>query len=186
MELFPELKIGLLNGWLPLVLFYAIFGLMLLSFPKSVVTRLYDRSGWTEPQKTLSAFGKLFMFSWIFIMIFTSIKFSRGGFVLGCLLYALGLIGIVVALLNYRDTPLDQPVTKGLYKVSRNPQQITILILFFGVSFAVGSWLAVILLSIGAVMAHMRVLAEEKSCLEQYGDSYQNYMEQVPRYFVFF
>ncbi|HEY44044.1 MAG TPA: hypothetical protein G4O11_08695 [Anaerolineae bacterium] len=185
MELLPELKIGLLNGWLPLILFYTIFGLMLLSFPKSVVARLYDRSGWTEKQKTLSAFGKLFMFSWIFIAIFTPIKLSQGAFVLGCLLYALGLAGIVVALLNYKDTPLDRPVTIGLYKVSRNPQQITILILFLGISFAVGSWLAVFLLAIGAVMAHIRILAEEKSCLEQYGVSYKNYMEQVPRYFVF-
>lgn len=186
MDLIPELKFGLINGWIPLLLFYVIFGIMLISFPRSVVTRLYDRSGWTKTQKILSPLGKIFILSWLFLAIFTPLKPSQGGFVLGSILYALGLVGILVALLNYKNTPLDQPVTTGLYKISRNPQQVTILILFFGISFAIGSWLATILLAFGAVMAHIRIIAEEKSCLEQYGASYKDYMEQVPRYFVFF
>jgi protein-S-isoprenylcysteine O-methyltransferase Ste14 len=186
MELMPEIRIGLLNGWIPLVLFYGIFGIMLIILPRSVVSRLYDRSGWTETQKTLSALGKIFILSWLFLVIFTPLKPNQGGFVLGSILYILGLTGMVVALLNFKDTPLDQPVTTGLYMISRNPQQVTILIAFFGISFAIGSWFAILLLAIGAVIAHIRILAEEKSCLGQYGDSYKNYMEQVPRYFVFF
>jgi protein-S-isoprenylcysteine O-methyltransferase Ste14 len=186
MELMPEIRIGLLNGWIPLILFYVIFGIMLITFPRSVVTRLYDRSGWTETQKTLSALGKIFILSWLFLVVFTPLKPSQGGFVFGSILYAFGLVGMVVALLNFKDTPLDQPITTGLYKISRNPQQVTILILFFGISFAIGSWLATIILAIGAVMAHIRILAEEKTCLEQYGASYKNYMKQVPRYFAFF
>ena len=186
MELIPEIGLGLLNGWLPLALFYIIFGMMLLAFPKSVVARLYDRSGWTNTQRNLSAFGKLFIFSWLFLTIFSSLKIGRVAFFLGITLYIIGLGGMVVALLNYKDTPLDKPVTKGLYKISRNPQQVTILVAFIGISLMIGSWLTVIILGIGAILAHVRVLAEERSCLEQYGSSYENYMEEVPRYFVFF
>jgi protein-S-isoprenylcysteine O-methyltransferase Ste14 len=186
MELIPEIRLGLLNGWLPLALFYIFFGMMLMAFPKSVVARLYDRSGWTVTQRNLSALGKLFIFSWLFLAIFTPLELSRGIFVLGIFIYFIGLAGIIVALLNYKDTPLDQPVTKGLYRISRNPQQVTILMIFLGVSLMTGSWLALILLGISAVFAHVRVLAEERSCLEQYGASYENYMEEVPRYFVFF
>lgn len=186
MELIPEIGLGLLNGWLPLVFFYIVFGMMLIAFPRSVVARLYDRSGWTEAQRNLSAAGKLFIFSWLFLVIFTPLEFSRGTFVLGVLLYLIGLVGIIIALLNYWGTPLDQPVTKGLYRISRNPQQVTILIIFLGITLMIGSWLALILLGIGAVLAHARVLAEERSCLEQYGASYGNYMEEVPRYLFFF
>lgn len=186
MEFIPEIRLGLLNGWLPLALFYIIFGIMLITFPKTVVARLYDRSGWTITQRNLSALGKLFIFSWLFLVIFTPLVFSLGAFVLGISLYLIGLVGIVNALLNYKDTPLDQPVTKGLYRISRNPQQVTILVVFLGISFMIGSWLALILVGIGAVLAHIRVLAEERSCLEQYGVSYENYMEEVPRYFIFF
>jgi len=186
MEFIPEIGLELLNGWLPLALFYSIFGIMLISFPKTVVARLYDRSGWTKTQRNLSVFGKLFIFSWLFLVIFAPLTFSRGTFVLGLSVYLMGLAGMVVALLNYKDAPIDQPVTAGLYKISRNPQQVTILIAFLGISLMVGSWLAVIILGIGAVFAHVRVLAEERSCLEQYGASYASYMEEVPRYFLFF
>jgi protein-S-isoprenylcysteine O-methyltransferase Ste14 len=33
---------------------------------------------------------------------------------------------------------------------------------------------------------HFVVIAEEKSCLEQYGGSYREYMKKKPRYFLFF
>jgi protein-S-isoprenylcysteine O-methyltransferase Ste14 len=186
MELSPELKFGLPNGWVLLVFFYIVFGVLLMSFPKSVVARLYDRSGWTKTQRILSATGKLFILSWLFLMIFTPLVIGSAVFFLGVFLYALGLIGFVLALLNFRDTPPEQPVTRGLYQISRNPQQVSILVALFGISLAVGSWLAVLLIAIGAVVAHVRVLAEEQSCLEQYGASYESYMKRVPRYFVFF
>jgi protein-S-isoprenylcysteine O-methyltransferase Ste14 len=186
MELCPELKFGLLNGWVLLVFFYIVFGVLLMSFPKSVVARLYDRSGWTKTQRILSATGKLFILSWLLLMIFTPLVIGSAVFFLGVFLYALGLIGFVLALLNFRDTPSEQPVTRGLYQISRNPQQVSILVALFGISLAVGSWLAVLLMAIGAVVAHVRVLAEEQSCLEQYGASYESYMNRVPRYFAFF
>lgn len=186
MEIFPELKLEILNGLLLLVLLYGVFGIILISFPRSVVKRLYDRTGWSQKQLVLSISGKLIIFSWLILVIFTPLKIGNPVFVPGTILYFLGLIGLVIALMNFKNTPLDQPVTGGLYRVSRNPQQVTIFISFLGISIAIGSWLAVVLICIGIVMAHIRVLAEEKSCLEQYGASYESYMKRIPRYFLFF
>ncbi len=186
MELTPEFNLGLLNGWLLLVFFYVVFGILLLSFPKSVVARLYDRSAWSKRQKTLSAIGKLFILSWFALVILTPLNTGHVVFVLGGAIYLLGLFGFVLSLLNFKDTPLDQPVTKGLYRISRNPQQVSILLSCLGISIAIGSWVAVILIAIGAFMSHIRVIAEERSCLQQYGDKYRQYLEQVPRYFLFF
>jgi protein-S-isoprenylcysteine O-methyltransferase Ste14 len=186
MEFFPELKIGLFNGWLPLVLFSAVFGILLAIFPKSVVSRLYERSGWTRSMRLMRAFGLIFIFSWFILAIFTPLKADNLVFITGGSIYALGLICFVIALFNYRDTPLDRPVTKGLYKISRNPQHVTLFLSFLGISIAIGSWIATLLISIGIVLGHMRILTEEKACLEQYGDAFKSYMEQAPRYFVFF
>jgi len=46
MELFPHLEIGWLNGWVLLAVEFLIEGFLLLVFPKNVVSRLFDRSGW--------------------------------------------------------------------------------------------------------------------------------------------
>ncbi len=186
MELLPELRIDLLNGWVLLAFFYIVFGILLVIFPKSVVSRLYDRSAWSKRQKIFSAIGKLFILSWFALVILTPLNTGHVVFALGGAIYLLGLLGFVLSLLNFRDTPLDQPITKGLYRISRNPQQVSILLSYLGISIAIGSWVAVILITVGAFMSHIRVMAEERSCLQQYGDSYREYMERVPRYFVFF
>ncbi len=186
MELTPEIYLGIPNGWVLLVIFYTVFGILLLRFPKSVVARLYDRSAWSMKQRVLSAIGKLFILSWFALVILTPLKIGHIVFILGGAIYLLGLLGFVLSLLNFKDTLLDQPVTKGLYRISRNPQQVSILLSYLGISIAIGSWVAVFLITVGAFMGHIRVIAEERSCLQQYGDSFRQYIERVPRYFLFF
>jgi protein-S-isoprenylcysteine O-methyltransferase Ste14 len=61
-----------------------------------------------------------------------------------------------------------------------------LLVAGVGISIAIGSWLALLMLLLGLVFTHRKLLAEEASCLRQYGDSYRTYMERVPRYFLFF
>jgi len=39
-----------------------------------------------------------------------------------------------------------------------------------------------VLLAIYSIINHFVVIAEEKHCLKEYGDSYREYMEKVPRY----
>lgn len=186
MELFPALQIGWLNGWLLLCILYSIFGVLLLVFPKEVVRRLYDRSGWSRRQRVLTLTGKLMALVWFPLVIFTPLKIGTPLFVLGTVTFALGLAGFAVALFNFRNAPLDRPVTKGLYRISRNPQQFMLLVSAGGISVAIGSWLALLMLLLGLVFTHVKILAEETSCLRQYGDSYHCYMERVPRYFLFF
>jgi protein-S-isoprenylcysteine O-methyltransferase Ste14 len=186
MDFVPDLTLGWTNGWVPLLAFYLVFGILLLISPRSVVARLYDRTGWTEPQKAITAFGKIFIFAWFLLVVFSPLKIDTFEFYLGSFLFVIGTTGMVVALINYRSAPIDQPVTGGLYRVSRNPQVLTIFVAFFGISFAIGAWLGLVLLSLAGFFSHIRVLAEEKSCLQQYGDSYMRYMERVPRYFMFF
>lgn len=186
MELFPALQIGWLNGWVLLCILYSIFGVLLLAFPKEVVRRLYDRSDWSRMQRVFILIGKLMALFWFPLVIFTPLKIGTPVFVLGTVIFALGLVGFVVALFNFRNTPLDQPVTKGLYRISRNPQQFMLLVSGVGISIAIGSWLALLTIVLGLVFAHFRILAEEGTCLRQYGDSYRVYMERVPRYFLLF
>ena len=60
MELFPKLGIGWLNGWILLAFEFLIQGSLLLVFPQDVVSRLFDRSGWSKKQKVFTILGKVF------------------------------------------------------------------------------------------------------------------------------
>ncbi len=184
MQLFPKLSIGLLNGWIFLLVYGIVFGGVVKSFPKDVIARLYDTSHWTPTQKTFTRIVKVFALSIFVLVALTPLNVDTFVFWLGSAIFVLGMIGVIVALFNFRNTPAGQPATQGLYKISRNPQWVMLVLVFLGTCIAVGSWTACLLLCIGVGCAHFRILAEERACLAQYGEAYRAYMQQIPRYFI--
>jgi protein-S-isoprenylcysteine O-methyltransferase Ste14 len=186
MALFPDLSFGWLNGWIVLALLGLADGICFVVFPKDVVKRLWDRSGWSQKQVVFTVIGKLCALVCLVLLICTPLKVGSAAFWVGSAVTAMGLVGLVTALLNFRNTPLDQPVARGLYRVSRHPQIVMASLVLLGGAIAVGSWAVVIALLAGRVFGHLSILAEEEVCLRQYGDVYQGYMEQVARYFVLF
>jgi protein-S-isoprenylcysteine O-methyltransferase Ste14 len=186
MELIPTLEIGWLNGWILLAFEFLIQGSLLLTFPKDVASRLFDRSGWSVKQRVFTIVGKVFSLACLILIVLTPLKINSSAFIVGLILYAIGLAGLVAAMLNYKDTPLSQPVTKGVYKLSRHPQIVALFVLILGICIAIGSWVALFMLMMSKLLQHFGILAEEEACSRQYGESYRAFMKRVPRYFLFF
>jgi len=186
MELFPELKFGWLNGWIFLGLLCLADGVCFLLFPRDVVKRLFDRSGWSQKQIVFTVIGKVCALVCLLSIVFTPLKLGTPVFIIGAIVAGLGLLGLFVALLNFKNTPFEQPVSQGLYRISRHPQIVMASVVLLGACIAIGSWTAVIALAVARILSHFGIVAEEEICLKQYGDSYRVYMQRVPRYFVFF
>jgi protein-S-isoprenylcysteine O-methyltransferase Ste14 len=186
MELLPVLKIGWFNGWLAVILLSLTEGIMFLAFPQKVVTRLFDRSGWSPKEQAYTIAGKLCAFVCLALLILTPLKIGNMVFTIGAILIMLGLIGLVKALFDFRNTALDEPVTRGLYRVSRHPQIVMSSLVILGACIAVGSLPALAMLMVAKLLEHFGIVAEEQVCLKQYGEAYRNYLQQVPRYFLFF
>ena len=186
MTLFPPLTIGWLNGWIPIVIFYGIFILLLKVFPKETVDRLYEDSGWTLKQARPAKIGLPFALAAMILIIFTSLKINQPIFWIGLVLAFIGESGFLYSLHTFNITPPDVPVTAGLYKFSRNPQWVTFALVMIGFSLLVGSWTILALLAVRVIMNHFRILGEEKALEEQYGKSYREYKKSIPRYFIFF
>jgi len=186
MELIPALEIGWLNGWIILCLYVLISQIWMKTFPKDVRTRLlgHDRFGSNKKERVFNGIGKLLTLVCLVLIIFTPLKIGTNIFILGIILYVVGFGGFIIALFNFKNTPLDQPVTRGLYRISRHPQEFMLFILFLGICIAISSWLALFILIISKLFRHFGILAEEKYCLERYGDSYRAYMKRIPRYFL--
>ena len=185
MELMPTLRIGWLNGWLLLGLLVLTDGILFSLFPKDVVVRLFDRSGWSREQVAFTVLGKLCALVCLILIVLTPLKAGSSVLVIGSVISLVGLVGLAKALFDFKNTPLDQPVTQGLYRWSRHPQIVMSTVVIVGACIAIGSWLALVM-SIGArVFGHFGILAEEEVCLKRYGEVYRAYLKRVPRYFVF-
>ncbi|MEW6680175.1 MAG: methyltransferase [bacterium] len=163
MDLIPKLEIGLFNGWILLCSIFLIVCILRLTFPKDVVARIWDKSYRRKRQKIHIYIGSMLAFICVALIIFTPLKIGTNIFILGFILYSVGLTGFIIAFFNFKNTPPDQLVTRGLYRISRHPQELMFFLSFLGICIAIGSWLALFIQIISSVFLHARILAEEKA-----------------------
>jgi len=186
MDFIPEFSIEWFNGWLPFVIYVSIQFVITFTCSKEVKRRLIDRKGWTKTQMVMTTIGKSFTLINIILLFLSPLNIGSIEFLIGIILYFIGIITLSSAILNFKNAPLGQPITTGLYKISRNPQLFSIYIIFLGHILMIGSWISLIILFISITGSHFSILGEEKRLKEQYGDSYLEYKKKVPRYFIFF
>jgi protein-S-isoprenylcysteine O-methyltransferase Ste14 len=186
MELAPELKIALFNGWIFLILFYILQFINVTCVSKQMQEKLFDRSNFRRQQWILTFIGKFFGICSMILIFLTPITNENIEFLLGIGVYIMGMIGLRVSVLNFITTPLNLPVTKGLYKYSRNPQETMLIVIFIGMALIIGSGIVLVLITVSKTFSHYNLIAQEEACIKQYGESYLDYMKQVPRYFLFF
>lgn len=187
MSIIPELQIGLLNAWIPALPLWTIGWLFLIFTNRNTAKRLVDRDWYNKKEKTI---GTVFMSSY-YLMVFTTflIPFKNSNsilFFVGIIIYLVGIIPLISAYYTYAKTPVDKPISKGIYKYSRNPMYFFATICFFGIFISTTSLLFLIFFLICTTFQHFLILAEERYCINEYKQEYKDYMKKVPRYFLFF
>jgi protein-S-isoprenylcysteine O-methyltransferase Ste14 len=186
MELFPEFELTALGGWLSLLPMVLIQSVNIFSSSPEARTRLFDRSKHTSDQRMLLLISKTTSLLVLILLIFTPLSSEIVEVITGFFIIIIGCVGVRMAVLNFINTPINQPVTKGLYKYSRNPQEVMLSLIFIGGCITIGSWLALLALGLSRILNHFSILAQEQACIQQYGESYEEYMNSIPRYFLFF
>jgi protein-S-isoprenylcysteine O-methyltransferase Ste14 len=187
MDLLPKFQAGILNGWIPLIIYF--IGLI-------VSASLYSREArawlFNNPQdenmgvfKFIRLFGQFAMVATILMMVFTPMRIGNPVFLAGATVYLVGFVLEMSALYYFRKAPAGQPVNHGPYRFSRNPQWVGLFLVLLGSAIAVGVWLYIMVVVLVGIIYHKQILDEEKACIKKYGESYREYMERNPRYFLF-
>ena len=186
MFLTPDFGLGLWNAWLFMI--YVLFSNFLpyfLSgrlFDKEVMKKLgADRPLSDNEKRLLNGYSLLFFFM-VAYSIFLPLSLGTVWFYVGFLIYLLGVIIETVAMMNFFTTAVDEPVSKGIYRFSRNPMYFGMLLIFFGTSIACVSLIFLVLTAIFTILSHVVVVYEERFCTQKYGDLYQEYLKRIPRW----
>lgn len=184
MNFYQHLSIGWTNGWWFSILFCLVNGTMIAYYPKHFKLRVLKQPDFGNLlQKGCSMLSFLLFQFTIWYSIFIPLQFQFQGFYIGIALFIVGMVGYITALSNYATTLPDQPVTKGIYKLTRNPQQLMSLTLWTGAGIALGSWLIVIACILQLILSYPGFIAQEQTCLKKYGQPYQDYLNKTRRYF---
>jgi protein-S-isoprenylcysteine O-methyltransferase Ste14 len=104
------------------------------------------------------------------------------------------LLAVIIAILSFRefgkanttsrhDRPVTALVTTGIYGYSRNPNYISMGLLFFGIGIWLNNvWMIILFVLVFIWIASKVVIAEEQYLLKRFGQAYSDYQTKVRRW----
>ena len=114
--------------------------------------------------------------------VFLPFKLGTIWFYSGLAIFLLGLIFTVFTTVNFVAAPLNQPITRGLYRYSRHPMYVSILLIYLSVGLSSASWIFWLVSATWLVIMCFAAVDEERYCLKKYGNTYREYMDRTPRW----
>ena len=181
MAIVPAFRDGIWNAWLLII--PVIFTSYALTY--SIVNRKagiflrpkyagYERVAMAGLMGTLMG---LFAYS-----VFVPLKLGSAWFYVGFLIYLVGLVYGFLAMLSFATSTPDGPAVKGIFRITRNPMSLGVFLITLGVGIACASWVFLLLSVLSLILVNIGVRAEERICLEKYGDAYRTYMKRTPKW----
>ncbi len=186
MSLIPAFQIGLWNAWILIALNSLITALPSL-INKEGVARAMGR-GENAPQSSrtqkivILITHALIMPATIFYSIFLPLKLETTWLYIGLPICFLAMIISFMAGVSFATTPLDDPVTRGIYRISRHPIYLAGFLINLGVGIACASWIFIVCALLWIICMQIGVIDEERFLLEKYGEAYREYIEQTPKW----
>jgi len=183
MSFIPAFELGLWNAWILILPFF------LLPFIGDRLIKKRKMASLSEYISEFSTKGKILLLLLVIIImgsyiysIFLPIKLGTVWFYIGFVIYTVGLSIQIIAWQNLATSSVDTPVTKGVYRISRNPMYIGDFFVFISIAIACLSWIFLLVGIISMVVNYISVISEERECLAKYGNSYKEYMNRIPRW----
>jgi protein-S-isoprenylcysteine O-methyltransferase Ste14 len=178
-------KIGWLNAWLGMApIIIIMFTVFILN--KEALKRATDMSVYQGKDRLRVIISSIVYYTAVIYTLGVALKIGTLWFYIGLIIYILGSIPYVISIFNFSSTPVNEPIVKGVYRISRNPMYFFSSLTLFGLAIAGTSYVMFILTIIYVTLNHFIIQSEEKFCFKNYGESYMNYTNNVPRYFLFF
>jgi protein-S-isoprenylcysteine O-methyltransferase Ste14 len=183
MELLPDVALGWRTGLWYTAAFALTNAVLIATSPMGFSRRLFRLPTWVSWRERAVSMVSLFVFArgLMVYTVFVPLSESPMWITVGSVVFLAGLVFHSVAMVNFAATPFDQPVTAGAYRVTRHPMQLVAVLMWFGVSLASSSWVIGL-----ACLAQLFLLcpflkAQERSCIETYGEPYESYLRNTPR-----
>jgi protein-S-isoprenylcysteine O-methyltransferase Ste14 len=189
MTLLPAFRIGLWNAWILMVLFIAASMAFLSIDNEKSGKRGEGEPTWSEQSRTTQivlVITHIIMMPFTLIYsIFLPLKLGTLWLYVGFPIYLLALVMGIMFSIAFATAPLGEPMSKGIYAVSRHPGYFAYFIACIGIGIACASWIFLLCALIWIVSWHFGVVEEERLLLEKYGDAYREYMNRTPRWIGF-
>jgi protein-S-isoprenylcysteine O-methyltransferase Ste14 len=184
MSFIPAFEIGIWNAWV----------FMLWPWLDTLAFRLVGKevfrkaSGLASGMKTSRKYKIISYVSMITELVAVAysivLPFKLGTiwFYVGFTIFLMGLVVLTFASVNFIVTPINKPITRGMYRYSRHPLYLASLLIYLSVGIASASWVFLLVFIVQLVSISITAVEEERYCVEKYGDDYHEYLDRTPRW----
>jgi protein-S-isoprenylcysteine O-methyltransferase Ste14 len=183
MSLTPAFEPGLCNGWL----FMIVFPLQWLAvgvLPRRFAARTGHPAELRRSPgaRILSGLTQLFWIGATLYSIFLPLRRGTSWFWAGLAIFAGGLGLLIAATFSVARAEAAEPFTGGIYRFSRHPMYLSMILVYTAVSVAAASWLFLVITVITFFLQRFQAIQEERYCREKFGLAYRLYMARTPRW----
>jgi protein-S-isoprenylcysteine O-methyltransferase Ste14 len=162
-----ELRIGWLNGWIYSAIFVAV------ACSAYVFARRMTSFAWmSRKQLVLAGLADVIITGLCIYTIWKPIVYPGVLFWAGNLLYALGLILVILAIHAFATTPSGRPVTRGIYAVLRHPYYVGSYLCLIGIGLICRDPLIVLMTAVSVIPGCWSAKWEEQHLVEIFGQAY--------------
>jgi len=181
MSIIPAFELGLWNAWI------LVIPILIISFSdmRATAARESGKAGdfqLTRKENRLTYAVFLPMVVSFVYAVFLPLQLGTTWLYSGLIIYLFGIVFTIFAILNFATSPKDKVITKGLYRFTRNPTYIGMILMQIGLGIACSSWLYLLLTVVLMILLNANTSAEERYCLYRYEDDYRKYLNSTPRW----
>jgi len=184
MSLIPAFKLGLWNAWILKLLGILVVAVTGSLSNKAAMEKFGEKL--TVPHTKLEEISErlisLLSLPFILYSFFLPLKLGTLWFYVGIPICFLALIIAFSSVISFTTTPLDELITKSIYKFSRNPVCLAGFLLDLGIGLACTSWVFILYAIVDLVLMNTMLKAEERFLLKKYGEEYREYMNRTSKW----
>jgi protein-S-isoprenylcysteine O-methyltransferase Ste14 len=181
LSLIPAFELGLWNAWI------LVIPIIIISFSdmRATASRESGKAGdfqlTRKEKRIINAVFLPMVVSWVYA-VFLPLQLGTIWLYSGLIICLFGMVSTSVAILNFATSPRDKVITKGLYRFTRNPTYVGMILMQIGLGIACSSWLYLLLTVAMIILLNANLSAEERYCLYRFGDDYRKYKNITPRW----
>ena len=173
MSLTPDFEPGLCNGWLFMIVF-PLQWLAVVVLPGRFVARTGHpaelRLG--RGARIMSGLTQLLWIGATMYSIFLPLRPGTPWFSAGLLIFGGGLALLISATFGVARAEAGKPFTGGIYRYSRHPMYLSMILVYTAVSIAAASWLFSVITLVTFFLQRFQAIREEEHCLEIFRQAY--------------
>ena len=140
MSFIPVFELGLWNAWI------LIIPILIIMFSDMRATSIREsgKAGdfqLTKKENRITYAIFLPMIVSFIYAVFLPLQLDTIWLYSGLIIYIFGIVFTIVTIRNFTTSPKDKVITKGLYRSTRNPMYVGMVVLQISVGIACSSWL---------------------------------------------